>query len=82
MSKLIAIEEGMKEKKMGGYCEYEVEDALRSLQRAEEVRKDPKLMVQVQKMAKIKMKEIKSIADLKNIRQNLEEEDDEGDEEE
>lgn len=62
-SELKAVQ--MKEDKMGKFDKWEVEDALRSLQRAEEVRKDEKLMKEVFKLARLKLKEIKSIADLK-----------------
>lgn len=54
-----------KQDMLGKFKKYEVEDALRSLQRAEEVKADPELMSEVQKLAGKQMKQIKSIADLK-----------------
>lgn len=55
----------VKEEKKGKFDKWEVEDALRTLQRAEEIRKDEKLMKEVVKFGKEKIKEIRSISDLK-----------------
>ena len=62
------------DKKSGKFDKWEVEDALRTLQRAEEIRKDEKLMKEVMKMGKLKIKEIRSITELKSAYQNLDEE--------
>lgn len=56
----------MKDQKMGKYHQYEVEGALSDLQRAEEHKKNPDMMKHVHKMAKKKIKEIRSIADLRH----------------
>lgn len=40
---------------------WEIEDALRTVQRAEEIKKDSKLMKEVKGMAKEKMSELKKI---------------------
>ena len=45
-----------------GPDEWEIEDALRTLTRAEEIRKDPKMMAKVRKMAKEKIERMKSLA--------------------
>ena len=42
--------------------EWEVEGALRTLTRAAEIRKDPKMMAKVRKMAKEKIERMKSLA--------------------
>ena len=47
-----------------GPDEWEVEDALRTLTRAAEIRKDPKMMAKVRKMAKEKIERMKSLASI------------------
>lgn len=56
---------------MGKYHKHEVEDALRSLTKAEEIKSDKSLMAQVQKLASKHKKHISSIADLKAKRDEL-----------
>jgi hypothetical protein len=71
-----------KEDMMGKFRKWEVEDALRDLERAEMHRGNPELMEQVAKIAKKKVKLIESLADLKNIKKmkSMEEDEEEGEE--
>lgn len=62
---------------MGEYHKYECEDALRTLTRAEEIKADPDLMEQVQKLASKQKKAISSIAALRGKREELAMEEDE-----
>lgn len=63
--------------KMGKFDKYECEEALRTLTKAEEIKADPELMAQVQKLAEKQKKAISSIADLKlRASQIADEEDD------
>lgn len=57
-----------KEKKMGKFDKWTVEDALRDIERAEAHKQDEELMEQVAILATKKVKAISSIADLKEIR--------------
>lgn len=41
---------------------WEIEDALRTVQKAEEIKKDGKLMKEVKSMARDKMKELKKVS--------------------
>jgi len=61
---------------------YQVEDALRTLERAKEIQKDKDLMEEVKKFAKDRVRTITSIADLKAIRDEKLEEKEEEDSEE
>lgn len=63
--------------KMGKFEKYECEDALRTLTRAEEIKADPELMKEVQKLAKKQKKTISSIADLRARADEMAMEDDE-----
>lgn len=65
----------MKVNKMGKFDKWEVEDGLRSLERAEEVRNNKDLLIQVQKLAKKKIKEISSIAELRELPGKMDEDD-------
>ena len=47
-----------------GPDEWKGEDALRTLTRAAEIRKDPKMMAKVRKMAKEKIERMKSLASI------------------
>jgi len=57
-------EVGMKDKKKG-YDDYELDDAVRTLVRAEEIKQDKKLMKACQDRLDKKVKAVKSLADLK-----------------
>jgi len=57
--------------------EWKVEDAMRTLLRAEEIKQDSELMSKVQDKMKGQAKAIKSIAGLKAKKEALEKEDDE-----
>jgi len=74
------VGESPKEDMMGTFRKWEVEDALRDLERAEIHRQNPKLMEQVAIIAKKKVKLIDSLADLKNIKKQKAMEDEEGEE--
>lgn len=65
----------MKEEMMGEFRKWEVEDALRDIERAEMHKQNEDMMEQVQKLAKKKVKAISSIADLKDRKRELSEED-------
>lgn len=67
MSKVIEQDSPMKKGK-NDFHEYEVDDALNTLRRAEEIKGNEHLMKHVHKHAKKKIKEIKSISDLKKVR--------------
>lgn len=56
------------------YEDYEISNAVDTLKRAEEIRADDELMKLVSKEAKKQVKAIKSIADLKARRDELDEE--------
>ncbi len=56
--------------KNNNYDDYDVEEALRNLKRAEEVKMKPNLMKRVKMKAAHEIKEIKSIQDLKDIANN------------
>lgn len=64
----------MKDKKMGKFDKWVVEDALRDIERAEVHKQDEELMTEVSKLATKKVKAISSIADLKAIRKKKKEE--------
>lgn len=49
------------------YCEWEIEDAYRTLKKAEEIKQDPELMSLVAEYYKKDQKAIKSLAGLKNL---------------
>ncbi len=55
-------------KKKNGYDEWEIDDAVRTLVRAEEIKQDPKLMKACSSALTKKLKAVKSIADLKKRR--------------
>lgn len=59
----ISIEKESEEKE--GFKDYEIKDALSTLKRAEEIKKDSKLMAEVKKLAAKEVTAIKSIADIK-----------------
>lgn len=64
-----ALEANMpKEDMMGKFRKWEVEDAMRDLERAEMHRQNPDMMAQVAKLAKKKVKLVESLADLKAIK--------------
>lgn len=55
-----------KKKAASGCCigideTWQVEDALRTLERAEQIKRDPKLMPKVRKLAKERLKDIQTI---------------------
>lgn len=62
------MSEGKKNGKYPGFDDYEVEDAARALKRAEEVKQNSKLFAAAQKCLKKELKAIRSIADLKKVR--------------
>lgn len=68
--------EASKPEMMGKFEKYKVEDAFRDIERSEVHKQDSDLMEQVQILAKKKVKAISSIADLKNRRKELSEDDD------
>lgn len=51
----------MKDEKKKGYDKYELESAVRDLERAEEIKADPKLMDALQPFLKKKMKSIQGL---------------------
>lgn len=55
------------EKKEGEYDKYELENACRTLQEAEEIRADEKLMAALKPMLEKKAKAINSIAQLRDV---------------
>lgn len=55
----------MSPKKKKGYDDYEIEDAVRTLIRAEEIKQDPKLMKACSSDLAKKVKAIKSVAQIK-----------------
>lgn len=61
---------GPKISKTKGYEKYELESAVRDLERAEEIKKDKKLMAAIQPMLK---KKISSIAELKKLANEMKE---------
>lgn len=54
--------------KINGIERFEVESAMRSMERAEEIKKDPKMLAAVKVLAKKRIGEITSIAELKEVR--------------
>jgi 16S rRNA C967 or C1407 C5-methylase (RsmB/RsmF family) len=71
MEKPIAVSEEKMEKKIEGMYEYEVKDCLRTLRRAEEIKKDAKKMKAIKKMfpeyMREEKKEISSLEELRKI---------------
>lgn len=59
--------------------DYEVNSAMETLMRAEEIKKDPELMKLVQKKAGSKMKSIKSVQDLRDLGNDMDDDEDEDD---
>ena len=62
----------VKVEKMGKFDKWKVEDAARTLQEAEEIKKDTALMSEVKKILK---KKIKSLDDLRDLLKEKESED-------
>lgn len=60
-----------KSEMMGKFEKYHVENALQDIQRAEVHKANPDLMKHVHKMAKNKIKEYRSIADLRQAANSL-----------
>lgn len=79
MSEAIGVDSPSKKGKKD-FHEYEIDDALHTLQRAEEIKGNEHLMKHVHKHAKKKIKEIRSIADLKKVRQEKADEENSKDE--
>jgi len=57
--------------KIDGFREFEVESAMDTLTRSEEIKKDKKMMKAVAKFAKRKIKAITSIKQLKEVAKNF-----------
>lgn len=78
MSKSEVTSPAMPEKKKG-HDEWEVKEALETLMRAKEIENNPSLMKEVHKLALKKEGAIRSIQDLKDRAEALDEEDSEED---
>lgn len=72
----------VKPEKMGKFEKYQVESAVDTLIRAEDIKQDPELMKEVMKLVDTRKRSISSIADMKDAARDMRDEPDDEDDEE